>query len=91
MPIAKTLTFPGLKDQAFNAIASKFIELGQVDRALQVAQLLEDDSKTNMLANIADSFAKLKQTQKALQVAETLTNKELKANAIANIAANIPK
>ncbi len=91
LPIAKTLTFPGLKDQAFNAIASKFIELGQVDRALQVAQLLEDDSKTNMLANIADSFAKLKQTQKALQVAETLTNKELKANAIANIAANIPK
>lgn len=92
LQIANTINnAPGFQEDALSKIAIKFVELGQLDRALQVAQSLGDDTKDNILANIADAFAKLGQAEKALQVAQTIANKEMKATAIANIAARLIK
>lgn len=89
LQIANTLTFPGFKERAFSKIASKYVELGQLEPALQAAKNLSDNTKDEILAKIADAFAKLGKTEEALQVSQTIASQEIKASAIANIAARL--
>ncbi|MBD3561679.1 hypothetical protein H6S82_22950 [Planktothrix sp. FACHB-1355] len=91
LQIANTLSLLGLKESALTKIASKYLEIGQLDRAVQVAQSLEENNKANILAKIVDAFAKLGNSETALQVAQTIPSQEIKANAIANIAARTIK
>lgn len=91
LQIANNLTLSGLKEEAFQKIAAKYLAAGQLEQALQVSQQLSDNPQVDILAKIADAFAKLGQTEKALQIAQSISRQEVKASAIANIAAKLIK
>lgn len=61
------------KDHALEAIAGKFAEVGQYDRALEVAQAIKKvESKGDALAEIVGKLAEAGQSDRALEVARSI-------------------
>jgi hypothetical protein len=74
-------------------VASKLVELGQLERAFQMASSiqgtassLQESEKDQLLADIADPFAPKGQRSQAEKAAEAIEDNEHKAKEIAAIA-----
>ena len=75
------------KAPALADISSKYAEAEQYDKALQIANTIEEDSeKARALADISSKYVEVGQYDKALQIANTIEHDSQKAFALADIA-----
>ncbi|MBD2462585.1 hypothetical protein H6G89_16210 [Oscillatoria sp. FACHB-1407] len=77
------------KAAAIERIASLYAQIGQVDRALQVARLIEGTYQPNVTLAIANQYAELGQIDRALEVLQSVRLPEQKAPALAAIAGRV--
>jgi tetratricopeptide (TPR) repeat protein len=79
----------GLKDDAIAVIASKFIEVGEIDRGLQLAKTTKSEE---VGVSVARQLAKSGETAQAWEILQSLPERSpKKAEAIADLAVQLTK
>jgi uncharacterized protein HemY len=84
--LSNTLKGEGSKEIVKIQVASKLMELGQLERALQIILDMSSFEKDKLLITIADQFARKGQLTQAKQAAEAVNDSVTKVQAIAGIA-----
>jgi tetratricopeptide (TPR) repeat protein len=84
--LSNTLKGEGSKEIVKIQVASKLMELGQLERALQIILDMSSFEKDKLLITIADQFARKGQLTQAKQAAEAINDSVTKVQAIAGIA-----